>query len=416
MSNFPTGFAAGLTIRGMPLLQTQPGNVYWVDNSALTVGNSYNQNRTVGGSDSNPGTFQRPFATIAQALSVCQQGNGDIIMIKPGHVEHITGAGTTSAVTDPSGAVTVSKGTTLAFNVAGVAIIGLGSGPLRPTLIFDTAATANIPVQAANMSIQNVLHQVNFANVASAYTAVSASVTASITGNVMNVTAVGSGTLYPGAVIMSSGSGFIKGTIILQQLTGTTGGVGTYQVSQRQTVASGTITTGTTDFNIESCEFRDLSSALNLITVFTDSGTANAADGFRFVNNVISSLGTTAATTAIKFTAAIDRPIVSDNRGVWAILNSTAALIAAGANAMTNVDVARNRVVRPNTTQTTSGLLISCTATTCTGHVYDNYVEHLATVTITGICNASTGLFFTQNFSMLTASADHSGSVQPAAA
>jgi hypothetical protein len=57
---------------------------------------------------------------------------------------------------------------------------------------------------------------------------------------VLNVTAVGSGTLYPGVTL--SGTGVVTGTQIVSQLTGTTGGVGTYIVSIPQTVASTTIT------------------------------------------------------------------------------------------------------------------------------------------------------------------------------
>jgi len=67
------------------------------------------------------------------------------------------------------------------------------------------------------------------------------SVTASIAGNVLTVTAVGSGTLYPGAVI--SGTGVATGTAIGTQLTGTPGGIGTYSLTTpEQTVASETIT------------------------------------------------------------------------------------------------------------------------------------------------------------------------------
>lgn len=56
---------------------------------------------------------------------------------------------------------------------------------------------------------------------------------------VLTVTAVGSGTLFPGGVI--SGTNVVTGTQIVSQLTGTTGGVGTYLVSIPQTVASTTI-------------------------------------------------------------------------------------------------------------------------------------------------------------------------------
>jgi hypothetical protein len=56
----------------------------------------------------------------------------------------------------------------------------------------------------------------------------------------LTVTAVGSGALVPGATL--SGSGVVSGTKIVSQLTGTAGGVGTYEVSIPQTVASTTIT------------------------------------------------------------------------------------------------------------------------------------------------------------------------------
>lgn len=71
--------------------------------------------------------------------------------------------------------------------------------------------------------------------------AATASVTGTITNNVLNVTAVGSGTLYLGAVL--SGTGVAANTAITAQLTGTPGGIGTYSVSvPEQAVASTTIT------------------------------------------------------------------------------------------------------------------------------------------------------------------------------
>lgn len=57
---------------------------------------------------------------------------------------------------------------------------------------------------------------------------------------VLTVTVVGSGVLYPGVTL--SGTGVITGTQIVAQLSGATGGVGTYSVSVPQTVASTTIT------------------------------------------------------------------------------------------------------------------------------------------------------------------------------
>ena len=61
MSNFPAGFAHGLSIRGMPLLQMQQGSVYFVGNGTVL-----NRNAKAG-SDGNRGTYLDPFGTINYA-------------------------------------------------------------------------------------------------------------------------------------------------------------------------------------------------------------------------------------------------------------------------------------------------------------------------------------------------------------
>lgn len=65
------------------------------------------------------------------------------------------------------------------------------------------------------------------------------SVTASIEGSILTVTAVGSGAVPPGSTL--SGTGVTSGTRITSQLTGTTNGVGTYLVTPAQTTASTTV-------------------------------------------------------------------------------------------------------------------------------------------------------------------------------
>lgn len=124
-SNFPNGFAGGITIRGVPLLTAHPGNVFWVDSGA--------------GSDGNAGTFVRPFSTIDYAVGRCTANNGDIIMVKPGHTETVIAAGG------------------LDLDVAGIALVGLGSGSDRPTINFTTAVGADMDVDAANITIYNIL-------------------------------------------------------------------------------------------------------------------------------------------------------------------------------------------------------------------------------------------------------------------
>lgn len=144
-SNFPGGFN-NVTIRGIPLTQAHPGQVFWVSNATPTLPGQ------VGGSDGNPGTFNAPFSTLDYAIGRCTAGRGDIIFIKPGHAETITSA------------------TTIVADVAGVAIIGLGVGSARPTFTYTTANTATIPVSAANISIINCLFVGNFLSIASAIT------------------------------------------------------------------------------------------------------------------------------------------------------------------------------------------------------------------------------------------------------
>ena len=146
MDNYPGGFKDGILIRGLPLHVTNPGKVFWVSNSTAQLTNQ----RT--GSDGNDGTFNAPFATLDYAIGKCTANRGDVIMVKPGHTE------------------TISSATALAFDVAGVAIIGLGAGTNRPTFTFDTANTATIAVSAANVSIQNVKFVGNFLSIATVFT------------------------------------------------------------------------------------------------------------------------------------------------------------------------------------------------------------------------------------------------------
>lgn len=130
-SNFPNGFKDGVTIRGLPLSLTHPGEVFFVNNSGVLA------KRGVGGSDGNDGSYQRPFSTIAGAFDACTASRGDVIMVMPGHAE------------------SVSAAAGLLFDVAGVALIGLGSGALKPTITLDTATSADIDVTAANVSVTN---------------------------------------------------------------------------------------------------------------------------------------------------------------------------------------------------------------------------------------------------------------------
>lgn len=145
ISNFPFGFQYGVSIRGIPLVVSHPGQVFWVSNSSVLSLNARN------GSNGNDGSYNSPFSTIAYALTRCTANRGDIIMVKPGHAE------------------TISAAAGLVLSVAGVAIVGLGYGSLRPTITLDTANTASITLTANNVTIHNFLFVANFLNIATCF-------------------------------------------------------------------------------------------------------------------------------------------------------------------------------------------------------------------------------------------------------
>lgn len=137
MSHYPNGFKSGVSVRGMPVLNSYGGNVFWVDSGSSLTGD---------------GTHVRPFATIEAAFNDAKltANNGDIIMVKAGHTETISAAAGIDA------------------DVAGVSVIGLGNGSNRPTITFDTAATTDIDIDAANITFENLIFSANFADIAAA--------------------------------------------------------------------------------------------------------------------------------------------------------------------------------------------------------------------------------------------------------
>ncbi len=144
MSNFEGGFTDGITIRGLPVNVAHPGKVFWVNNSAAIAPLG------IGGSNNNAGTYQQPFRSIDYAIGRCIAGRGDIILVMPGHVEAVTA-------------------TSIALDVAGVAIIGLGKGDARPLLNFGVT-TSTVVVSAANCSISNVILKATVDSVVAAVT------------------------------------------------------------------------------------------------------------------------------------------------------------------------------------------------------------------------------------------------------
>jgi hypothetical protein len=104
------------------------------------------------GKASNGGSKNSPVHTINAALDLCTASKGDYIYCLPGHTESVSAAGG------------------IALDVAGVTIVGLGNGSLRPTITLAGAATASITVTAANVTIDNFICVANLDNVATCFT------------------------------------------------------------------------------------------------------------------------------------------------------------------------------------------------------------------------------------------------------
>lgn len=101
------------------------GKIIYVDSGATAT------------SDSNSGLdpIKSPMATIDGAFGKVTANNGDVIVVLPGHSETVTS-------------------TSLNIDVAGVKVIGLGTGAAKPTLNF-TATSSRINVTAADCVLQN---------------------------------------------------------------------------------------------------------------------------------------------------------------------------------------------------------------------------------------------------------------------
>jgi len=127
-----TNYPSGVSSFGMPLVGgagvATTGNVFFV--SSVASGRS---NSTAAGRD--PST---PFATLDYAIGQCTASNNDVIYVMPGHVE------------------TIATAAGVAVDVAGIAIVGMGRGSLRPTMNF-TATGSTFAITAANILITNIL-------------------------------------------------------------------------------------------------------------------------------------------------------------------------------------------------------------------------------------------------------------------
>lgn len=130
-----TDFPFGVRSFGMPVVGggriMTTGRVFFVDSTAGAKGDDVSHGTTP----------QTPFATIAFAITACNNNSGDVILVLPGHVE---------SVITPAG---------INCSVAGVSIIGISynEGRDRPIITLSTSVTASIDINAANVTIENVV-------------------------------------------------------------------------------------------------------------------------------------------------------------------------------------------------------------------------------------------------------------------
>lgn len=127
-----------MTTRTALFARSQPGGMIAVEDSGLTTGARFFVHSGTGtnavGGGRNP---DAPLATLDYAIGLCTASKGDTIYVMPGHAETIAAADGFDA------------------DVAGIRIIGLGWGALRPTFTYSaTGSTA--AVGAANVWIENI--------------------------------------------------------------------------------------------------------------------------------------------------------------------------------------------------------------------------------------------------------------------
>jgi hypothetical protein len=121
-------------------MEEHPGNIFFVDSGHAAASDAAGFGR-------NP---DAPCATIDYAVALCTASNGDVIYAMPGHAETVTEAGG------------------LDLDVAGISLIGLGNGGLQPTVTFTTIDTADVDIDAANVTIRNIHFVAGVADLAAA--------------------------------------------------------------------------------------------------------------------------------------------------------------------------------------------------------------------------------------------------------
>jgi hypothetical protein len=216
--------AATQVLSGYPVTALAQGTFWGLFQGSASVGNTVYANPTTG-------------ALIAAA------SGGSVTASNTSITTSGTGNTTLTLVGTTTGTVAIGQIVVSGALPPGTYIVS-GSGTSWVIANLDGTALPTITTTAATFYGQQAVQWLVTDNVAAF-----ASVTATLAAEsglgpfgVLNVSAVGSGTIYPGQWIQSSGTVAVPLTAniqIIQQLTGTTGGIGTYLTTGYIAVASG---------------------------------------------------------------------------------------------------------------------------------------------------------------------------------
>lgn len=129
-----------MSTRTALFVKKQSGGMFAVEDMSVSTGARFFVNSGTGtdaaGYGRNP---DAPLATIDYAIGLCTANKGDRIYVMEAHAE------------------TVSAAAGIALDVAGVSIIGLGNGELRPVVTFTTSTAATFTITAANCLVKNIV-------------------------------------------------------------------------------------------------------------------------------------------------------------------------------------------------------------------------------------------------------------------
>ena len=139
LRNLDPALQAQIVLASYGMMISPNANIFYVDSGHAAAGTATTAK--------NP---KSPASTIDRAVGLCTANNGDIIIVMPGHAE------------------TVSAAAGLDLDVAGIIVVGIGRGTDQPTITLDTIISADVDVDAANITVVNMHFRANFADITAA--------------------------------------------------------------------------------------------------------------------------------------------------------------------------------------------------------------------------------------------------------